>query len=58
MSETGERREARGEGQIHLSPNQKAWRRFKRNRLAVACGLFLLAALVFLLVWPVISSHK
>ena len=38
-----------------LSPNQRAWRRFRRNRLAMA-STFLLALLVAaILVWPLLS---
>src|SRR5439155_18735532 len=35
-----------------LSPNQRAWRRFQGNRLAMGSGWFLLAVALFLLVWP------
>ncbi|MGA3181845.1 MAG: ABC transporter permease [Verrucomicrobiota bacterium] len=43
---------------IPLSPNQRAWRRFLCNRLAVA-SLFLLGALVALiLVWPMFSRPQ
>jgi oligopeptide transport system permease protein len=43
--------------QLHLSPNQQAWRRFRRNRVALACATFLGVMLVMLLVWPFISRH-
>jgi len=46
------------EQQIHLSPNQKAWRRFKRNRLAVISAWVLAATVVFILVFPLVSSYK
>jgi oligopeptide transport system permease protein len=39
----------------HLSPNQRAWRRFKRNHPAVAGLLFLVLFLAFILIWPAIS---
>jgi ABC-type dipeptide/oligopeptide/nickel transport system permease subunit len=40
----------------NLSPNQKAWRRFRRNRPAAAASI-LLAFLVFVvLLWPVFSQ--
>src|SRR5271165_2170583 len=39
-----------------LSPNQRAWRRFKRNRLAVASAWFLFVLLVVVVAWPVILS--
>lgn len=41
----------------HLSPNQRAWRRFLRNRLAVGCGVLLVVMLAIILVWPWISPH-
>jgi ABC-type dipeptide/oligopeptide/nickel transport system permease subunit len=41
-----------------LSPNQRAWRRFRRNRVAMA-SLLLLAALVSaILVWPLFSRPE
>ncbi len=43
--------------QLPLSPNQKAWRRFKNHRLAVGCGLFLLAMLLLILAWPAVSTY-
>ncbi len=46
------------EQQIHLSPNQKAWRRFKRNRLAVISAWVLAATVVFILAFPLVSSYK
>jgi ABC-type dipeptide/oligopeptide/nickel transport system permease subunit len=41
-----------------LSPNQKAWRRFLRHRLAVACGIFLLTLAGLLVLWPLVQPHK
>ena len=41
---------------IPLSPNQKAWRRFKGNRVAVFSGVFLLATFSLVLAWPILSS--
>ncbi len=43
---------------VHRSPNQRAWRRFRRNKPAVigAIALFFLFALV--LSWPLISHYK
>jgi oligopeptide transport system permease protein len=38
--------------QEHLSPNQQAWRRFKRNHVAVASSIFVLALVALVLVWP------
>ncbi|MDB6068304.1 MAG: Binding-protein-dependent transport system inner rane component [Pedosphaera sp.] len=46
--------------QVHLSPNQRAWRRFWRNRPAVISTWFLLLLLVLVIAWPVIlgvASH-
>lgn len=43
-------------GQEHLSPNQRAWRRFRRNRLAVI-GLGVTVVVVLgVFFWPLISS--
>jgi len=39
----------------HLSPNQRAWRRFKRNHPAMAGLVFLVLFLAFILIWPAIS---
>lgn len=39
--------------QVHLSPNQKAWRRFKNNRPAVISSWFLLGLLIIVIAWPV-----
>ena len=50
------RQEAEGDT-IHLSPNERAWRRFKRNRPAVVCGLFVAALLVMVLLWPWIAPY-
>src|SRR2546422_5414686 len=36
-------RRPRPEARLHLSPNQRAWRRFRRNRLATGSGIFLSA---------------
>jgi oligopeptide transport system permease protein len=36
----------------HLSPNQQAWRRFKRNRVAVASSVFVLLLVGMVLLWP------
>ena len=42
----------------HLSPNQRAWRRFLRNRLAIGCAVFLAVTVFVMLVWPLASQHK
>jgi|SRR5258706_7093422 len=40
----------------HLTPNQRAWRRFRRNHPAVASLAFLLLFLGAIMVWPVFSK--
>src|SRR5579859_1149602 len=45
---------------LHLSPNQRAWRRFQRNRPAVLSALYLLLLLFAVIAWPLIlqiASH-
>jgi len=42
---------------IHASPNQRAWRRFRRNRLARWSAWFLAGVILLVLVWPVVSPH-
>jgi oligopeptide transport system permease protein len=37
---------------VHLSPNQRAWRRFRRNRGAAAALLVLLTLIALVLCWP------
>ena len=74
MSETGERREARGESKTGgasvpasqpannpaspLSPNERAWRRFRRNRLARISAWFLAGVVLLVLLWPLVSPHN
>ncbi len=41
---------------VHLSPNQRAWRRFLRNRAAVFSSFFMMGILFVILIWPVLSS--
>jgi len=41
-----------------LTPNQRAWRRFCRNRPAVASGVFLLALVVLVLLWPWVAPYR
>lgn len=68
MNEPVERQESRVEGQAgapvsvsrpstldprqHLSPNQRAWRRFRKNRPAVVSTWFLAALVVLVVAWP------
>jgi ABC-type dipeptide/oligopeptide/nickel transport system permease subunit len=45
---------------LHLSPNQRAWRRFQRNRPAVLSALYLLLLLFAVAAWPLtlkIAAH-
>src|SRR5262245_45410428 len=42
----------------HLSPNQRGWRRFRRNRPAVLSAWFLLGLLVLVLFWPLLSPYN
>ncbi len=37
---------------LHLSPNQRAWRRFRRNRGAAVALLVLLGLMAVVLLWP------
>ncbi len=37
---------------LHLSPNQRAWRRFRRNRGAALALIVLLAVMALVLLWP------
>ncbi len=38
---------------LHLSPKQRAWRRFRQNRLATGSAFFLFAVCLLVLLWPV-----
>jgi oligopeptide transport system permease protein len=39
-----------------LSPNRKAWRRFRRNQTACAAALLLIASVLLLAIWPCFQS--
>ena len=41
----------------HLSPNQRAWRRFKRNRPAVVSLGFVIVLLLVVVLWPWIAPY-
>jgi len=41
----------------HLSPNQRAWRRFKRHRPAVISTMFLIVLLALVIFWPWIAPY-
>ncbi|HUD49796.1 MAG TPA: ABC transporter permease [Candidatus Baltobacteraceae bacterium] len=40
----------------HLSPNQRAWRRFRRNRGAAIALVLLLGVVALILLWPLFNS--
>lgn len=40
--------------QLHASPSQRAWQRFRKNHIAMASAWFLVALLVAILVWPLL----
>jgi oligopeptide transport system permease protein len=40
----------------HLTPNQKSWRRFRRNRAAMIALALLLGIVVLILLWPIFSN--
>src|SRR5579863_3917140 len=42
----------------HFSPNQRAWRRFRRNRGASVALVLLLGVVALILLWPLFSSSK
>lgn len=52
MSEPGQSAAA------HLSPNQRAWARFRRNRPAMISLVFLAALLLVVLAWPIIEPYS
>jgi peptide/nickel transport system permease protein/oligopeptide transport system permease protein len=39
--------------QLHASPNQRAWRRFKKNRPAILSAWFLVILLIAIVAWPI-----
>jgi oligopeptide transport system permease protein len=41
----------------HLSPNQRAWRRFKRHKPAVISSMFLIVLLTLVISWPLIAPY-
>jgi oligopeptide transport system permease protein len=42
----------------HLSPNQRAWRRFRRNKPAVISLVFLAVLFLVVLAWPLIAPYS
>lgn len=47
-----------GEVQVHLSPNQRAWLRFRRNKAAWFSGWFFLVLIVIILFWPLVAKQS
>ena len=43
---------------LHLTPNQRAWRRFVRNKPAVISTVFLGLLVALVLIWPVLTSYS
>ncbi len=43
--------------QEHLTPNQRAWRRFKRHKPAVISGWFLIVLILLVVLWPWIAPY-
>jgi peptide/nickel transport system permease protein/oligopeptide transport system permease protein len=56
MSETSVESAVESEARHRLSPNQRAWLRFRRNRLASGSVVFLAVVLALVLVWPLFRS--
>src|SRR5438093_4028671 len=42
----------------HLTPNQKAWRRFKQNKPAFVSLIFFVAFAGLVLIWPFITPYQ
>lgn len=45
-------------GVVQTTPKQMAWRRFKRNRTAIAGSWFLIVLVAFVLIYPLCSHYK
>lgn len=43
---------------VHLTPNQRAWRRFRRNKPAVVSSGFLAVLVLLVVVWPWLTSYS
>lgn len=41
-----------------MTPNQRAWMRFRRNTPAVVSGCFLVALVLLVIFWPLVSSYS
>ncbi|MHB8522785.1 MAG: ABC transporter permease [Limisphaerales bacterium] len=46
------------EPRLHLSPNQRAWRRFRKNRLAVLSAALLFVIILVALLWPWLAPYS
>jgi oligopeptide transport system permease protein len=44
--------------QQHLTPNQRAWRRFKKHKPAVISAWFLIALVLLVVLWPWIAPYS
>jgi peptide/nickel transport system permease protein/oligopeptide transport system permease protein len=54
-----ESRESRVESKpATSSPNERAWRRFRRNRLARLSAWFLAGVVLLVLIWPLVTPHN
>ncbi|HVR34260.1 MAG TPA: hypothetical protein VMS21_00240, partial [Methylomirabilota bacterium] len=42
----------------HLSPNQRAWRRFRSNRMALGSAFLLALILTLVLLWPILGGRS
>src|SRR5438105_3671168 len=51
-------RAAATDQQLHASPGRRAWRRFRRNRLAVISLLFLAIVIVFVVIYPWLAPYR
>ena len=49
--------EAAAHTQQHLTPNERAWRRFKRHKPAVISGWFLVVLMLLVVLWPWIAPY-
>jgi ABC-type dipeptide/oligopeptide/nickel transport system permease subunit len=42
----------------HLSPNQRAWRRFRRNRIGMTSAIVLASVVLAVLIWPLFGQPQ
>lgn len=43
---------------VSLTPTERAWRRFLRNKPAVLSGVFLVALVTLVIVWPLVTPYS